>query len=181
MPVTSHYLEAKQVDTIKKQIALPENALILYDFLDKNTLTELHTTAAGLNYTEHNIPNMRHLLSAVAVQKTQQAWRADLEEFCATIGRRIHSDQFCKFSAGNYTLIEKVKTHTITLFIDLTPQWNESWGGSVHHAGTDGSTIVPLRYGAAAAISSTTLAPFVKYVNHHAGTNSRIFLVVTLT
>src|SRR3989344_7043488 len=112
MPVTSHFPEANQVDTIKKQIALPENALILYDFLDKNTLTELHTTAAGLNYTEHNIPNMRHLLSAVAVQKTQQAWRADLEELCATIGRRIHSDQFCKFSAGNYTLIEKVKTHT---------------------------------------------------------------------
>jgi|GEM_PF-5219456 len=86
-----------------------------------------------------------------------------------------------KFSWKGYTVLNDTALEPpgIDFMIDLTPTWDQVWGGTCTYVdGTGGSLAITPGFGSVCIVERTQdLHRFIQYVNHYAGDRSRLLLV----
>ena len=80
------------------------------------------------------------------------------------------------FMKGCYTLIhEETSKKGLEFFFDLTPEWNDSFGGQIAYLAYDGSKVITPQYPNTLILAESGRS-YVKYVNHLAGSEGRLIV-----
>jgi len=87
------------------------------------------------------------------------------------------------FSHGDYTLLQdEAQPSGILIQLELTPTWDESWGGYTSFVNESGEVIRITPQGNTLVIvdHASKMKHFTKYVNHLSSTHKRVFIQALL-
>jgi hypothetical protein len=110
----------------------------------------------------------------------------ELVQFISKIvGKRlkvIYSGAY-EFSHGDYTLLQdEAQPSGILIQLELTPKWDETWGGYTSFVNESGEVvrITPQANTLVIVDQTSKMKHFTKYVNHLSGTQKRVFIQALL-
>ncbi len=167
----------------------------LHNFLIPDVAQTLAKQLSNIPLKEHYVPDQyrchepAHIPALAKKLQRVLATTHEVRDILSIITRKkvtYKESCLCAYVRGDYTLLhDKLKEPAGTdVIIDLTPRWDNRACG--HHSYVDGNGNEIVRSSAAFNTLTIVRRPanamkFVKYVNHHAGTDKRFVLEARFT
>ena len=150
----------------------------LTSFMDKDFYALFLRGISNANFIKKDVRDMHSFFEAKNTKLNSFSTREFLS-FCSVLsGKKIKKAE-CSlrmFMKGCYTLIhEETAKKGIEFFFDLTPKWNEKFGGQITYLAYDGSKGITPQYPNNLILAESGRS-YVKYVNSFAGSEGRLIV-----
>lgn len=164
-------------------------ALTLHSFFEEKTYESFQNAVARLSFSKQHIPDKYRYGFAPIPKKFLSFLHSEefLEFISYVLGKKVtqlEAGGSYEFYWKNYTLLhdELLLDKGVDLIFDFTPQWDESWGGTITYTEPDKEPLVLLSLPNSFFVIKRPddVQRFIKYVNHLSGDKKRYFVLVTL-
>ena len=197
--IRPEYLDAKLMSQIQAKFAeesFVELQRVFIDHVYENVARQLSNVFSGLRLTgPPNVQLCNSLGASANLPKELAAFLSMTNSTSFTnwinslTGMDVDANfksELKQFNAGNYTLLHDNAREEpgLDMLLSLMPQceWDESWGGDVVYLDNDDEALLnlyPVSNSMALVYRDEGVMRFVRYINHHAGHNSRTNLFIT--
>lgn len=173
------YLEQKVIEKLSE--GFRNNAprgMQLTSFMDKDSYALFLKNISNANFIKKEIRDMYSFFeakpAALSFFKTKE-----FLSFCSALsGKKIKKSEpsLRMFMHGSYTLIhEETAKKGLEFYFDLTPKWNNDFGGQIVYLAYDGSKVITPQYPNTLILAESGRS-YLKYVNHLAGSEGRLIV-----
>lgn len=184
MAMNKAYLKEENIAKIQEMFKQNKDvpSVVLHSFLDKDFYEQLQKEIMIFKLEKHPID---HCFEKAEAGKKLQAFLGS-QEFLGFVSKILGRDiqavtaHIQSFGHKHYTILhdEHVEEPGIDVFIGLTDEWNDAWGGNVVFVDGSGEYTKTQIGGNMLVIveRKDKTQKFVQYVNHHCNDKKLVFV-----
>lgn len=177
--INNIYLKKSTLEKFKK--IFQENnprGMQLTSFMDKDSYALFLKNISNANFIKNEIRDMHSFFESKP--KALKFFNSpEFISFTSKIAGKKLKKAECSlrmFMKGCYTLIhEETSKLGLEFFFDLTPKWNDSFGGYIAYLSYDGSKVITPQYPNTLILAESGRS-YVKYVNSNAKSEGRLLV-----
>jgi len=173
------YLKKEILDKLKKEFRKNNpKSMQLTSFMDSKSYTLFLKLISNANFIKKEVRDM-HCFFEAKNTNLKLFNTKEFLSFCSALsGKKIKKSEpsLRMFMKGCYTLVhEETAKKGIEFFFDLTPKWNERFGGQVTYLTYDGSKVITPQYPNTLILAESGRS-YVKYVNNNAKSEGKLLV-----
>ena len=164
-----------------KEVLSREKMVQLQEFLYPPFAENLLQDISFLSFKDIFDPRQKKITSAESspkIKSTLEPCTLFLERF---FNKKIKSFTILVAEKGSYTVMTDFQKpeQGYDAVLDLTQEWNPSWGGLLYYSSKKEKKAVPCGYKSITLIKKENTKKYLKYINHYAK-RKRIFILFSV-
>ena len=177
--INSIYLKKEILDKLKREFRKNNpKSMQLTSFMDSKSYTLFLKSISNANFIKNEIRDMHCFFKAKNANLKLFSTKEFLSFCSALSGKKIKKSELSLRMSmkGCYTLVhEETAKKGMEFFFDLTPEWNDSFGGQIVYLAYDGSNVITPKYPNTLILAESGRS-YIKYVNNNAKSDGRLLV-----